>query len=128
VAVAGDGSECLGVGIAMEYIGRMQGRFEGVAFTGEEQNLLSAIAASRDEWSLRLWCAKEAVAKALGRGLLGEPGSLVAQHIDAHTGMVQIALSGEMAEHFPALRSTHLTAHTAREGALIMASACYTRS
>jgi phosphopantetheine--protein transferase-like protein len=128
VAIAGDGSGCLGVGIDMEYIGRIQEGFERVAFTGEEQNLLSEIAAPREEWSLRLWCAKEAVAKALGRGMLGGPGSLVAQHIDAHTGMVQIALSGEMAEHFPELRGTHLTAYTAREGALIVASSCYTRS
>jgi phosphopantetheinyl transferase len=71
---------------------------------------------------LRLWCAKEAAAKALGRGLIGGPQGLLARQLDASTGIVKMVLSGEMARQFPELRDTDLFAYTAREGDLIVAS------
>ena len=59
-------------------ISRREG-FESVAFTPEEHSLLSSLDAPTEEWFLRLWCAKEAVAKATGRGLVGGPGGLKIQ-------------------------------------------------
>jgi phosphopantetheinyl transferase len=78
---------------------------------------------SRKEWFLRLWCAKEAVAKTTGRGLVREPGSLKIQDLDLRTGMVQVALSGELAKALPHLAERYIAAYTVRENDLVCASA-----
>jgi phosphopantetheine--protein transferase-like protein len=129
VSLVGDDAHCEGVGVDVEPLGRIREGFESVAFTPEERDLLSSENAPlREEQSLRLWCAKEAVAKALGRGMMGGPRSLVAQQLDARTGIVKVALSGEMAKQFPELSDTRLTAYTALEGNVIVASSVYKRS
>ena len=122
VALAGDHTDWKGIGFDVEPLGRMQNGFESVAFTAEEQDLLSSQNGLRAEHMLRLWCAKEAAAKALGRGLIGGPQGLLARQLDASTGIVKMVLSGEMARQFPELRDTDLFAYTAREGDLIVAS------
>jgi phosphopantetheine--protein transferase-like protein len=128
VALVGDGARCRGVGVDVEPLGRTRDGFESAAFTPEEVELLSSHDGwSREERSLRLWCAKEAVAKALGRGLLGGPKGVVARQLDAEMGVVRLSLAGEMARQFPELGDTHLTAHTTREGNLIVASSFYKR-
>ena len=102
VAVAGHDGQCRGIGIDIEHIGRAREGFESVAFTPEEQSLLSSLDdPANEEWSLRLWCAKEAVAKAIGRGMVGGPGGLRIQDADIRTGVVQVALSGELAKELP---------------------------
>jgi len=129
VAVAGDSSNGTGVGIDIERVDRAsEEAIEGLAFTPREQELLALMGDTvRDEWALRLWCAKEAVAKALGRGMVGGPQALVAQEVDARTGTVRITLAGEMAKLFPQFAGLHIvgravTAYTAREGDLIVAT------
>jgi len=76
---------------------------------------------------LRLWCAKEAVAKALGLGLVGGPRGLVVEQLDPASGSVQLRLSGEMAERLPTVDGRTLVAHTARERDLVVATSVYTR-
>jgi phosphopantetheine--protein transferase-like protein len=121
VAVAGDGGA--GVGVDIEHVGRISKDVEGLAFTSEEQELLSSVQhASKDGWLLRLWCAKEAVAKALGQGMMGGPQGLVVKGLDAHTGAVKVSLAGEMSRRCPEFNNT-LTAYTAREGDWIVATA-----
>ena len=52
--------------VDVERLGRIREGFAGVAFTPEEENLLSSVDIPLvKEWPIRLWCAKEAVAKAL---------------------------------------------------------------
>jgi acyl transferase domain-containing protein/4'-phosphopantetheinyl transferase EntD len=122
VALAGDGARGRGVGIDIEPLGRVQAGFESAAFTHEELELLSSgDGRLREEQALRLWCAKEAVAKALGRGMLDGPRCLAAKQLDARTGVVEVSLSGELARRFPESAATRLTAHTAREGNLVVA-------
>jgi phosphopantetheinyl transferase len=77
---------------------------------------------AHEEWSLRLWCAKEAVAKALGRGLAEGPGGLPIQAVDMRTGHVQVALSDGFARELPDFTGRQLTAYTAREGNCIFAT------
>jgi phosphopantetheine--protein transferase-like protein len=126
VAIAGHDGQCRGIGVDIELLERRREGFESVAFMPEEHRLLGSLdARSQEEWLLRLWCAKEAVAKALGRGMMGEPRSLIVQALDARTGVVKVTLSGGMAEQFPELHNTYLTAFTARERDLIVASSCY---
>jgi len=123
VAVVGDGSSATGVGVDLEHAGRLKDGAKDLAFTSAEQVLLAAVAEGPQEsWPLRLWCAKEAVAKALGLGLVGGPRALVADRLDAESGTIQLRLSGEMAERFPAVDGRPLLAHTARERDVIVAT------
>jgi phosphopantetheinyl transferase len=68
------------VGIDLERIEPRGEGFVQLAFAAGELHLLPS--QDRDEWLTRLWCAKEAVGKALGTGLSGAPRDLVATSID----------------------------------------------
>lgn len=123
VAVVGDRDVAAGVGVDIEHVGRMREGAEGVAFTPDEQALLASLAAfSEDSWPLRLWCAKEAVAKALGQGMVPGPHALVVKELHPGTGTVEVSLVGEMARRFPAINGRSVVAYTAREGDLIVAT------
>jgi acyl transferase domain-containing protein/4'-phosphopantetheinyl transferase EntD len=123
VAVAGDDGQCRGVGIDIERLRPLDNGFESVAFTSVERTILSALDASlREEWTSRLWCAKEAVAKALGRGMAGGPRELEIQNLDLSTGLVNVELSKELITELPHLAGRNIAAHTAREGTFVFAS------
>jgi len=124
VAVAIAAASGSRVGVDIQHLGRTSlDEIEGLAFTSQERELLTSTEDTvRDEWSLRLWCAKEAVAKALGRGMVGGPRGLVTQALNTHTGRVEIGLAGKMASLFPEFDGRLITAYTAREGNLIVAS------
>ena len=121
-ALAGDPASCAGVGIDIERLDRQRNDLEGVAFTGEEAELLSRLG-DRQEWALRLWCAKESAAKAIGLGLMGRPTALVVTTADPETGAVQLTVSGELAAHGP----RRVDAATLRERDLIVATAALPR-
>ena len=56
--------------VDVEHVGRPDSSFETAVFTSDERELVSSLDDSaRREWLLRLWCAKEALGKALGHGL-----------------------------------------------------------
>jgi phosphopantetheinyl transferase len=123
MAIAGHDGQCCGLGVDIEYLGRAGEEFERIAFTPEEHSVLSVLdTPAHEEWSLRLWCAKEAVAKALGRGLAEGPGGLRIQAVDMRTGHVQVALSDGFARELPDFTGRQLTAYTAREGNCIFAT------
>ncbi|RMF84499.1 MAG: 4'-phosphopantetheinyl transferase superfamily protein [Nitrospinota bacterium] len=79
--------------------------------------------AQKEEWLLRLWCAKEAVAKAIGQGIVGSPLNLVGQEWELESGKIVVELGGEMARQLPAYAPRRFTVHTGREGDLVFASA-----
>ena len=108
------------VGLDVEPLARFSEVLEAAALTSEERALLaSAPPAAADEWVLRLWCAKEAAAKAAGTGLAGTPRSLVIRRIDAD-GSVVVERSGPAAgPPFP------LRVATGRDGDLVFASALF---
>src|SRR5262249_26898955 len=129
VAIAGDDVHCCGIGVDIERDREMDNGFETIAFGPHEQTLLSALkGSSRHEWPLRVWCAKEALAKALGQGLVGGPRSVKACQVDANTGVVTMALSGELTKRFPDLDGADLMAYTAREAGLIFAMSVHQRA
>jgi phosphopantetheinyl transferase len=123
-AVAGAAEGVKGIGIDLERLGRFKGRFEADLLTQAEHDLLEGAPPSeRLEWSVRIWCAKEAVGKALGSGVIGGPWALSVQSLEFSTGMVTIGLVGEMAAAFPDCAGRRLVARTGRNGDLIMATA-----
>ena len=77
---------------------------------------------AREPAFLRLWCAKEAVAKAVGRGLSAGTHSVVVRGIDAASGLAQVELSGELAAEFPALAGSPLKVATLLEKDYVVAA------
>jgi phosphopantetheine--protein transferase-like protein len=128
VAAAADAGRYQGVGIDVERLGRVKGDFAELAFGLAERDLLESTGPAQDEWALRCWCAKEALAKALGRGFLGDPQALVIREIDRETGRVRLALAGRLAATFPDRAKETLAAETAHEGDLIVGVAVIERA
>lgn len=128
VAIAGfrpDGR----LGVDVERIHPRDEGFLRIAFDEEERRLLAAVgAAGRDEWVARLWCAKEAVAKAVGQGLVEGPRSVVARAVDSIGGSITVLLSGTLRRQFPELTGVGVIAQTHREGDWVVATSVCERS
>jgi phosphopantetheinyl transferase len=77
VALAAIGAD---PGIDAERVEPRDDGFLRMAFGEAELGLLPK-AGERDEWLTRLWCAKEAVGKARGTGLAGDPRSIAADEV-----------------------------------------------
>jgi acyl transferase domain-containing protein/4'-phosphopantetheinyl transferase EntD/acyl carrier protein len=119
VAVAGRGEGLLGVGIDVERLRPLAAGFVEAAFRPDERDLLATAGAGRDdEWALRLWCAKEAAAKALGR----TTGSIAARRLHLGPGTVELSAPGAPADRRDGAEVV-LVSFTAREGDLITAFA-----
>jgi phosphopantetheinyl transferase (holo-ACP synthase) len=108
-------------GIDLERVRPRDAGFERIAFDDAERVLLDGLGSDRDEWIARFWCAKEAVAKALGRGLVQGPKALAVRHAERRTGAVTVALGPTLAAIFPRWRSAMILAHTVRDGDLVVA-------
>jgi acyl transferase domain-containing protein/phosphopantetheinyl transferase len=122
VAIAGGDSSRQSVGIDIERLGAVRAGFQEVAFAPEERRLLHELdEKSSAEFTLRFWCAKEAAAKALGRGLLGGPGCLIASNVNFATAEITLAVSGELATQLPQWVGRPLLARTALHGDLVTA-------
>ena len=118
-----------GCGIDIEVLEAKKKGIERLVLKPDEQEVAGTLlASSDDEWLLRLWCAKEAVGKSLGRGLLAGPSDLAVCTIDAQTGRVGLTVKGKLAETFPELQGKRLTASTMRDGILIVAASLYGNS
>ncbi|MFN3532488.1 MAG: acyltransferase domain-containing protein [Candidatus Brocadia sp.] len=121
-AVVGRCGDHLGVGIDMERVGQGHEELERVTLSAQERALLSAVPLSeRGEWLIRCWCAKEAIAKALGRGMLGWPLNLIIHKLEVETGKVSLTLAGELVRHLPDHANKIFTAYTGCEGEHIFA-------
>jgi len=102
--------------------------WRSVAFTESECALLAQFAEQPDEWAHRFWCAKEAVAKALGRGLMGRPKDFVVIEANAETGGVRLSVTGPSAVEIPQAAGRLFEVHTHLEGRWITALTHTTRS
>ncbi len=105
------------LGIDLEQVRPREDSFLRIAFDETELALLSSLAPpERDEWVTRLWCAKEAVAKAVGTGLVGGPRAVAVSAIDVPTGRVEVVLGAGLAGKVPDLAGAAIVARTGREG------------
>lgn len=119
-------NESGGVGLDIEPLQPARVNTEALldAFSEEEQRLLVTLGRDHDEAYRLAWCAKEAVAKAVGRGLLGNPLNVQVRRIDQATGTMNLELCGELAEVCPERSGTVIAAHTMRLGDLALAICC----
>ncbi|MFP4444872.1 MAG: beta-ketoacyl synthase N-terminal-like domain-containing protein [Desulfosudaceae bacterium] len=123
-AIAGQPGNGLGIGIAVECLDRRREGMESIALGPEEKTVLqSALTSADPEWLLRVWCAKEAVSKACGRGLPGGPRDLVVKELEPETGAIRLEISGTFARTFPSLQGAAAQVHTLRQDNIIVASA-----
>jgi phosphopantetheinyl transferase len=125
VALAGQHGRCEGIGIDLEPLAGTREGFEAAAFAPEERRLLAALAdeSARAEWRIRLWCAKEAVAKALGCGLPEGPGALEVREFEVAGGAVKLAPAAGLAEKCRLPMTELLMAHTTCIDHLVLATA-----
>jgi acyl transferase domain-containing protein/phosphopantetheinyl transferase len=123
VAVVGEcGKGRRGIGIDVEHVGQSHNGLEAAALTGAERSLLDGVPASkRQQWLVRLWCAKEAVAKALGRGMMGNPHNLVVTDLSMETGRVDLKIAGRLAQELPDDVDKFFTAYTGCDETLVFA-------
>jgi phosphopantetheinyl transferase/acyl carrier protein len=114
------------VGIDLEALRHRREDYEAIAFSADERGLLATLPRElRQEWALRMWCAKEAVGKALGRGL---SAGLLAFHITGIAtagGTVEIELRDGALSQCPQLRGKSLNVYTAREADFVFSAIIY---
>jgi len=110
------------VGIDLERITERGEGFEQIAFDPQERELLDRFGLRRDEGIARFWCAKEAVAKALGRGLIEGPRSLAVRQIRAGGEVLELELGSRLKSLFPEFASSLLVAWTNRRDDFVVAT------
>jgi len=114
------------VGIDLESLTHRRQDFEAIAFSPDERRLLAALPMDlRQEWALRMWCAKEAVGKALGRGL---SAGLLAFHIaraETASGIMEVGLRDGALNQFPQCQGKSLVVYTARESDFVFSATIY---
>jgi phosphopantetheine--protein transferase-like protein len=105
------------LGIDIESVSRRRPGFEKVAFTAQERQIVDALAEDqRLEWYLRLWCAKEAAGKALGRGLADGLHAFEVKTAELDDGAVRLELGAALRAQVPEVGGGEILTYTAREG------------
>jgi len=98
------------LGIDLESLTHRREDFEATAFSPDERCWLAVLPPDlRQEWALRMWCAKEAVGKALGRGL---SAGLLAFHVtraETASGIIEVELRDGALDQFALLQCKSLT-------------------
>jgi phosphopantetheine--protein transferase-like protein len=102
-----------GLGIDLERLDKNHEAIEEVAFTPDELSLLASFQpAERSHYLLRFWCAKEALAKALGRGMMGNPLNLQVKDVCGKTGRLHLTIAGQLLQEFPDYVGRSFPVHT----------------
>lgn len=99
VAAAIDDDETEALALDVQRLGAAT---DQAAFLPDEQKLLSGLdRAELEEWKTRLWCAKSAVGKALGRAAADPGRALTIKHADPTTGRIEVAFArdGKRTQH-----------------------------
>jgi phosphopantetheinyl transferase len=113
----------LSIGIDIELCRARRRRFEMAAFTSDERQLVAGLPdGRRDEWHLRLWCAKEATGKALGCGLIDGPLALEVTAVHVDNGTVHLTANASFAGAVRVRSGRSIVAHTARAADCVCAA------
>ncbi len=93
IAAVASGDTAHGLGVDVERIDRVNDDVANYAFSESDVQLIEGLPeATRQQWRARLWCAREAVAKASGDGLKGNPESIGVRSIDIASGIVEVKI------------------------------------
>ncbi|MBV8267909.1 MAG: acyltransferase domain-containing protein [Planctomycetaceae bacterium] len=112
------------VGVDVEPVIDRSPGFEAVAFREDERAQLDRLADAghdREEWVARFWCAREAVAKATGLGMLAGPLSAAIVGVDPRTGEIAVVPGPELLAVAPDWENIPVRAVTARRGDFVWA-------
>lgn len=120
VAAAGSGVE-RGIGIDVEDCKNVNDDMVAGAFVEEEQRLVTSINADTREWLTRFWCAKEALCKALGSGMVCNPRDIVVKGLNDKTEKVIMEARQGWTQEFPFLEGKKIEAYTFVRGGLAIA-------
>jgi len=102
---------------------RSLGAAEQISFLPDEQKVLSGLdRAELEEWKMRLWCAKSAVEKALGRAVADSGKSLMIKRADPMTGRVEVAFALDSGKRTQGMNGHSWAVYTLREKDLITAT------
>lgn len=124
VAIAGECQPDEGIGVDIEQVRDLPSEVQEAAFSAAERELLTRLdQASAREWLLRFWCAKEALGKALGRGIWGGPRNLLVQRFDRETGGVTLVAAGQSARELALPLESTFHVHTYCDGDYVVAAA-----
>ncbi len=111
-----------GIGVDIEFCDKNHEGLKEGGFSGVEQNILESIPEpDQPVWLLRAWCAKEALAKALGLGLLGNPFNIEIKNIDLEIGEIYLCLAGNLAKLIPLYSNSTFLVFTGKKEKLIFA-------
>jgi malonyl CoA-acyl carrier protein transacylase/phosphopantetheinyl transferase len=94
VAVAGEMQDGGGLGIDVELHRDLNEDFLEGAFSRQDNRTFGSLLHHTPRWGLRLWCAKEALAKAVGVGMRFDPKDITISQVFPDTGQVELALQG----------------------------------
>jgi len=123
VALAGLAPNTPRVGIDVEQMRECPPSFIELVLTAEERRHLEQLPlAERDEWVLRCWCAKEALAKACGYGLVEGPHSIEILEVNATSQRVIARPVGELARRMSDTVHSGYIVHTGRYDSLVAAT------
>jgi phosphopantetheinyl transferase len=120
-AVAGEVGPGEGLGLDVEVVRELPEEIQAVSFNVGERALLAREGCDASEWAVRLWCAKEALGKALGRGLPGGPQNVIVRGFDQGTGAVQMVAAGGLASALRLSAGQEFTAYTTRDDDVVVA-------
>jgi acyl transferase domain-containing protein/phosphopantetheinyl transferase len=119
VAAAIDDDETESLALDVKRLGASS---DQISFLPDEQKLFSGLdRAELEEWKMRLWCAKLATGKALGRAAI-DPGQLVIKQADPMTGRVEIAFAHDSVHRTHSTNGHTWAVYTLREKDLITAT------
>ncbi len=118
VAVAASAEGISGIGADIELVRGLDDDFWRAAFSEKDIESIRGFRENETaEWRMRAWCAKEAVAKALGTGLAGRQKELAISAMDRDTGIFVI----EVPASFGAGGIEKIKAYTMRRGDFVLA-------
>jgi 4'-phosphopantetheinyl transferase EntD len=114
------GDCCNAIGIDLEHVSRLNDDVIAAGFGEAERRLLEVPGSEVVEWALRLWCAKEAAAKALGHGFRHQPRSFRGDAISSD-GAIDIIADGEQPQQGAAAVPAAIRVLTAFDGEFALA-------
>ena len=89
-------SRGVGIDVASQ-LDSHEGLAEGGFASTEIALLKNCPEEERNDWLLRLWCAKESVGKVLGIGLMGDPLNYLVRRVDHAKGVVEVEIKHKSA-------------------------------